>query len=90
MINNKGLSRQNTQGMKMCIGLAIVSTFLVHCGETWAYAFFIILQQGKVSFYEPSKACLLAELGLAVVLTLMGLSFLGVAIWEMRRKRGEK
>jgi len=71
----------------MGIGLAIVSTFLVHCGGTWAYTFFIILQQGKVSFHEPSKACLLVELGLAVALTLLGLFFLGVAIWEMKRKK---
>jgi len=74
----------------MGIGLAIVSTFLVHCGGTWAYAFFIILQQGKVSFHEPSKACLLTELGLAVALTLLGFFFLGVAIWGMRRKREKK
>ena len=90
MINNKRLSRQNTQGMKMRIALAIVSTFLVHCGGTWAYAFFIILQQGKVSFHEPIRPLVIVEFGLAVALTLMGLSFLGVAIWDMRRKKEEK
>ncbi len=82
MINNKRLSRQNTQGMKMRIALIVVSTFLVHSGGTWAYAFFIILQRGEVTFYEPIRPLLMVEFGLAVALTLMGLSFLGVAIWK--------
>ena len=90
MINNKQVSNHSTQGAKMRIGLAIVSTFLVHCGGTWAYAFFIILQQGKVSFHEPSKVCLVAELGVAVTLTLVGFFFLGAAIWGMKRKGIEK
>ena len=90
MINNKRLSRQNTQGMKMRIALVIVSTFLVQCGGTWAYAFFIMIKQGRVSFYEPIRPLLMVEFGLAAALTLMGLSFLGVTIWGMRRKKEEK
>ena len=92
MINNNknNVSRQDTQAMKMRIGLVIVSTFLVHCGGTWAYAFFVILQQGVVSFYEPNGPWVIAEFGLAVVLTLLGFCFFGVAIWGMRRKTEEK
>ena len=64
----------------MCIGLSIVSAFLVHCGGTWAYAFFIILQQGEVAFYEPNIPLAIVEFGVAVALTLLGLFYLGVAI----------
>ena len=74
----------------MRIALVAASTFLVHCGGTWAYAFFIMIKQGEVSFYEPIRPSLMVEFGLAVALTLMGLSFLGVAIWDMRRKKEEK
>ena len=76
--------------MKMRIGLVIVSTFLVHCAGTWAYTFFIMLRQGEISFYESSRLCVIAEFGLAVALTFLGLFFLGVAIWEIRRKTVEK
>ena len=76
--------------MKIRIGLVVVSTFLVHCAGTWAYTFFIILKEGKISFYEPSRLLVIAEFGLAVVLTLLGLFFLGVVIWEMRRKTVKK
>ena len=51
---------------------------------------FIMLQQGEISFYEPSRLCVIAEFGLAVVLTLVGLFFLGMVIWETRRKTVEK
>jgi len=78
--NNDKASRQDTKAMKMRIALVIVSTFLVQCGGTWAYAFFIILQQGEVTFYEPNGPLLMVEFGLAAALTLMGLFFLGVAI----------
>ena len=67
--------------MKMRIGLIIVSTFLVHSAGTWAYIFFIILQQGKIYLYEPNRPILMAEFSMAVVWTLVGLFFLGVAIW---------
>jgi hypothetical protein len=91
MINNgKQEPEQDTQATKMRIGLIVVSTFLVHCGGTWAYAFFVILQQGVVSFYEPNGPWLVAEFGLAVVLTLLGFCFFGVAISGMRRKTEEK
>ncbi len=91
MINNgKQVPGQDTQAMKMRIALVIVSTFLVHSGGTWAYAFFIILQRGEVSFYEPNISLLVVEFGVAVALTLMGLYFLSVAIWGMRRKKEEK
>ena len=76
--------------MKMRIGLVAVSIFLVHCAGTWAYTFFIMLQQGEASFYEPNRLWLMAEFGFAVVLTLVGLFFLGVVIWEARRKTVEK
>ena len=76
--------------MKIRIGLAIVSTSLIHCAGTWAYTFFIILRQGKISFYEPSRPWVIAEFGLAVVLTFLGLLFLSVAIREMRRKTVKK
>jgi len=71
----------------MRIRIIIVSTFLVHCAGTWAYTFFIILQQGEVSFYEPNRPLLMAEFGMAVVWTLVGLFFLGVAIWEIGSKQ---
>ena len=91
MINNgKRVLGQDTQVVKMRIALVVVSTFLVHSGGTWAYAFFIMIKQGKVSFYEPIRPLLMVEFGLAVALTLMGLFFLGVAIWGMRRKKEEK
>ena len=70
----------------MRIGLIIVSTFLVHSAGTWAYSFFIMLQQGEVSFYEPNRPWLMAEFGMAVVWTLVGLFFLGVAIGEIRKE----
>ena len=76
--------------MKMRIGLVVVSLFLVHTAGTWAYTFFIIIKQGEVSFYEPNRAWLIAEFGLAVALTLLGLFFFSAVIWEMRRKRVEK
>ena len=76
--------------MKMRIGLIMVSTFLAHCAGAWAYTFFIMLQQGEISFYEPSRPCMIAEFGPAVVLTLLGLFFLGMVIWETRRKTVEK
>ena len=72
--------------MKMRIGLIIVSTFLVHCAGTWAYTFFIMLQQGEISFYEPNRPWLMAEFGMAVVWTLVGLFFFGVAIWGIGSK----
>ena len=72
--------------MKMRIGLIVVSIFLVHCAGTWAYTFFIMLQQGEASFYEPNRLWLMAEFGFAVALTLVGLFFLGVAIREKGRK----
>ncbi len=76
--------------MKIRIGLVIVSLFLVHTAGTWAYTFFIILRQGEISFYEPNKLWLMAEFGFAVVLTLVGLFFVGVVIREARRKTVEK
>ncbi len=75
--------------MKMRIGLVIVSTFLVHSAGTWAYTFFIILQQGEISFYEPNRPLLMAEFGMAVVWTLVGLFFLGVAIRAIASKQGK-
>jgi len=46
-----------------------------------------MLQQGEVSFYEPNRAWLMAEFGMAVVWTLLGLFFLGVAIWGIESKQ---
>ena len=74
--------------MKMHIGLIIVSTFLVHSAGTWAYAFFIMLQQGKIYLYEPNRPILMAEFGMAVVWTLLGIFFLGVAIRGIGRETG--
>jgi len=76
--------------MKMRIGLVIVSTFLAHSAGTWACTFFIMLRQGEASFYEPNRLWLMAEFGFAVALTLLGLFFVGVVIWEARRKTVEK
>ena len=70
----------------MRIGLVIGATFLVHTAGTWAYAFFVMLRQGEVAFYEPNKLVLMVEFGVALLLTLAGLFFLGMAIWEIRRK----
>jgi len=74
--------------MKMRVGLIIVSTLLVHSAGTWAYTFFIILQQGEVSLYERNRPLLIAEFGMAVVWTLLGIFFLGVAIRGIGRKTG--
>jgi len=74
--------------MKMRIGLIIVSACLAHSAGTWAYTFFIILQQGEVSFYEPNRSILMAEFGMAVVWALLGIFFLGVAIRGIGRKTG--
>jgi len=76
--------------MKMRIGLIIVSAFLVHSAGTWAYTFFIMIRQGEASFYEPNRLWLMAEFGFAVVLTLLGLFFFGVAIRERGKKTVEK
>ena len=76
--------------LKMRIGLIIVATFLIHTAGTWAFTFFIILQQGEVSFYEPNRFLLIAEFGLAVALTLLGIFCLGTVIWGTRRKRIEE
>ena len=76
--------------MKMRIGLIIVSTFLVHSAGTWAYTFFIMLRHGEAAFYEPNRLWLMAEFGFAVVLTLLGLFFFGMAIRETGRKTEEK
>ena len=88
--NKNNVSRQDTQAAKMRIALVIVSIFLVHSVGTWAYAFFIMIKQGRISFYEPIRPLLMIEFGLAVALTLMGIYFLGVAIWDMRRRKEEK
>ncbi len=75
--------------MKMRIGLIIVSILLVHSAGTWAYTFFIMLhQQGEVSFCEPNRPWLMAEFGMAVVWTLLGIFFFGVAIRRIGRKTG--
>ena len=74
--------------MKMRVGLIIVSTLLIHSAGTWAYAFFIMLQQGEVSLYERNRPLLIAEFGMAVVWTLLGIFFLGVAIRGIGRKTG--
>ena len=58
----------------------------IHYGE----ATFIMLQQSKIYLYEPNRPILMAEFGMAVVWTLMGLFFLGVAIREARRKTVKK
>jgi len=76
----------SAKGMR--IVLIIVSALLVHSAGTWVYTFFIMLQQGEVSFYEPNRAWLMAEFGMAIVWTLLGLFFLGVAIRGIRRKTG--
>ncbi len=68
------------------IGLAMVSIFLVHCAGTWAYTFFIILQQGEVSFYEPNRPWLMAEFGMAVVWTLLSFFFLAVALLGLKKQ----
>ncbi len=91
MINNgKQVPGRNTQATRMRVGLILVSTFLVHSGGTWAYVFFIMLQRGEVAFYEPNVPWAIAEFGVAVALTLLGLFYLGVVIWDMRRKKEEK
>ena len=72
--------------MRTLIGLAVVSALLAHCAGTWGYAFFIMLQQGEVSFYEPNRPWLMAEFGMAVVWTLLGILFLGVAISGLKKQ----
>jgi len=64
----------------------VVSALLVHSAGTWAYAFFIMLQQGEVSFYEPNKPWLMAEFGMAVVWTLLGIFFFVVAILGLKKQ----
>jgi len=72
--------------MTTLIGLVIVSTFLVHTAGTWAYAFFIILLDGEIAFHEPNRPILMAELGMAVALTLAGVLFVIVAILGLRKR----
>jgi len=48
-----------------------------------------MLQQGEVSFYEPNRPCLMAEFGMAVAWTLLGIFFLGVAIHKIGSKQGK-
>jgi len=64
----------------------VVSAFLVHAAGTWAYIFSIMLQQGEVSFYEPNKPWLMAEFGMAVVWTLLGIFFFVVAILGLKKQ----
>jgi hypothetical protein len=76
--------------MLVYIGLAAVSAFLVHTAGTWGYAFFIMLQQGEVSFYEPNRPYLMAEFGMAVVWTLLGFVFLAVALVGLKKKADKR
>jgi len=73
--------------MVALIGLAVVSAALVHCAGTWAYAFFIILLDGQIAFHEPNRLISIAELGLAVALTLAGILFLIIAILGLKRNK---
>jgi len=45
-----------------------------------------MLQQGEVSFYEPNKPWLMAEFGMAVVWTLLGIFFFVVAILGLKKQ----
>ena len=71
------------------IGLAVVSALLIHSAGAWAYVFFVILERGEVTFNEPNRPWLLAEFWMAIAWTLVGILFLGVAIWGLK-KRGKR
>jgi len=72
-------------------GLLVVSAFLVHCAGVWAYTFFIILREGEIYLGEPNRPILMAEFGMAVVWTLVGIFFFVVAILGLvKRTRGGK
>lgn len=72
--------------LRAMIGLVVVSSLLVHCAGTWAYTFFIMLRQGEITFYEPNRPYLMAELGMAAAWTLVGIIFLVVAILGLKRR----
>jgi len=67
-------------------GLLVVSAFLVHCAGTWAYVFFIILREGHIYLGEPNQPILMAEFGMAVVWTLVGIFFIVVAILGLLKR----
>lgn len=69
-------------------GLLVVSAFLVHSAGTWAYVFFIILREGNIYLGEPNRLILMAEFGMAVVWTLVGIFFFGVALVGLFKIRG--
>jgi len=72
-------------------GLLVVSTFLVHCAGYWAYIFFIMFREGSIHLSEPNRPMLMADFGMAVVWTLVGISFMVVAILGLvKRTRGGK
>ena len=70
----------------------MVSALLVHAAGTWAYIFFRILRDGEIFLYEPIRPIQIAEFGMAVVWTLVGVFFFVVAILGLKKKadRGGK
>jgi len=64
----------------------VVSAFLVHAAGAWAYIFFRILRDGTIFLYEPILPIQIAEFGMAVVWTLLGIFFFVVAILGLKRK----
>ncbi len=80
------ISARERRAVIVLIGLAVVSAFLAHSAGTWAYAFFIILLDGTIAFHEPNSPILMADLGMAVALTLAGVLFLIIAILGLAKR----
>jgi len=68
-------------------GLVTVSAFLVHSAGWAAYIFFVILRDGSINLGEPMRPILVAEFGMAVVWSLVGIIFFVVAARGLLKKK---
>jgi len=66
----------------------IASGFLVWCAGTWAFAFYRILRDGEVRFYEPNIVMLITEFTVAVALALVGVTF--IVLVTIKAKKSTK
>ena len=67
-------------------GLLVVSALLVHTAGYWAYIFFMVLREGEIFLYDSNRPILMAEFGMAVVWTLVGVFFFVVAIPRLMKE----
>ncbi len=67
--------------MKKTILLLISAGLIFFLGGTWAFAFYRILRDGYVMFYEPNLLILITEFSTAVIITLFAV---WIFIWAWR------